>query len=123
VPFKSQAYLPLVTAAMSKETLQSALAFYLESNGHAIDVDRMLANRLAQNQMMAELCADAGIPFLDTTPALAARAATGENVYFPDESHLNQAGEALIADELAAFLKSRRRSPSPSDAPRILAQP
>lgn len=106
VPFKSQAYLPLLEAAWSKDAIRSAFQFYLELFGHAIDVDRMLANRLAQNQMMAQLCAEAGIPFLDTTPALSAHAATGENVYFPDESHLNQVGEALIAEQLAAFLKT-----------------
>ena len=108
VPFKSQAYLPLLEGAWSKDDLRSAFQFYLESYGRPIDVDRMLANRLAQNQMMAELCAEAGIPFLDTTPALAAHAAMGENVYFPDESHLNQVGEALIATQLAEFLKDTR---------------
>jgi lysophospholipase L1-like esterase len=107
IPFKSQAYLPMLEGVIAKDAMRSAFEYYLEPFGRPVDVDRMLANRLAQNQMMAELCAGAGIPFLDTTPALAARAATGENVYFPDESHLNQAGEALIADELAAFLKSR----------------
>lgn len=107
VPFKSQVYLPLVEAALPKEQIRSAVRFYLESYGGHIDVDRMLANRLAQNQLMARLCAEAGIPFLDTTPVLAARVlATGENVYFPDESHLNEAGEALIAETLAAFLKA-----------------
>lgn len=106
VPFKSQAYLPLVEASLSHDAIRSAFGFYLESYGGVIKVDRMLANRLAQNQMMAELCAEAGIPFLDTTPALAARAAAGENVYFPDESHLNQAGEALIAGQLAEFIRT-----------------
>lgn len=106
VPFKSQAYLPLVQAAMSKEDLAAAFRFYLESFGGTIDVERMLANRLAQNQLLQQLCAETGIPFLDTTAALAARAATGENVYFSDESHLNEAGEALIAETLAAFLRA-----------------
>ncbi len=106
VPFKSQVYLPLVKVSLSKEAIRSAFGFYLESYGGVIDVERMLANRLAQNQMMAQLCAEAGIPFLDTTPALAARAAAGENVYFPDESHLNQAGEALIAGQLAEFIRT-----------------
>jgi lysophospholipase L1-like esterase len=108
IPFKSQAYLPIVEASMSRDAMRAAVDFYLESFGRSADVDRLLANRLAQNQMMAQLCAEAGIPFLDTTPALSARAATGENVYFPDESHLNQAGEALVAGELAAFLTSPR---------------
>jgi lysophospholipase L1-like esterase len=63
---------------------------------------------------MARLCAEAGIPFLDTTPVLAARVATGENVYFPDESHLNEAGEALIAETLAGFLEADRKMRSGS---------
>jgi len=71
----------------------------------------MLANRLAQNEMMAKLCADAGIPFLDLTPALAARVAAGENVYFPDESHLNQVGETVVAESLAKFIETRRLAP------------
>lgn len=111
LPSKSQTYLPLVDAALPRDLVRSAFDFYLKSYGRATDVDRMLANRLAQNQMMAQLCAAAGIPLLDTTLALAARAATGENVYFPDESHLNHAGEALIAEELAAFLKGRPERP------------
>jgi lysophospholipase L1-like esterase len=106
VPFKSQAYLPLAQAVMSKEDLAAAFGFYLERFGRTIDVEGMLANRLVQNQLMQQFCAEAGIPFLDTTATLTARAATGDNVYFPDESHLNELGEALIAETLAAFLKA-----------------
>ena len=104
VPFKSQVYLPLVDAALPRNEIAAAFRFYLESFGGTVDVERMLANRLAQNQLMSRLCAEAGIAFLDTTPVLAARVAAGENVYFPDESHLNEAGEVLIAETLAAFL-------------------
>ncbi len=111
VPFKSQAYLPLVEAAMSKDAMRSAFGFSLETYGRRVNVDRMFANRLAQNQLMERLCAEAGIPFLDLTPALAARAAMGENVYFPDESHLNEAGEALVAETLAAFLRAQSAGP------------
>jgi len=109
VPFKSQVYLPLLQAAWSTHALDEAFRFYLGHHNRPIDVEAMLANRLAQNAMLAQLCAEAGIPFLDTTPALAARVATGENVYFPDESHLNEAGEALVAESLAAFLATRSR--------------
>jgi hypothetical protein len=28
----------------------------------------------------------------------------GENVYFPDESHLNEAGHRVVAETLAKFL-------------------
>jgi len=109
VPFKSQVYLPLLQAAWPKHELDEALRFYLGHYNRPIDVEAMLANRLAQNAMMAQLCAEAGIPFLDTTPVLAARVATGENVYFPDESHLNEVGEALVAESLAAFLATKSR--------------
>jgi hypothetical protein len=54
---------------------------------------------------MQRFCAQAGIAFLDTTPALMARVAEGENVYFPDESHLNETGEAILAETLAAYLR------------------
>ena len=110
IPFKSQAYLPIVEAAMSKDDMRTAFRFYLDTYGHGIGVDRMLANRLAQNELIKQLCDEAGIPFLDTTGVLTARAASGENVYFPDESHLNEAGEMLIAETLAAFLQT---APSP----------
>ncbi len=109
VPFKSQVYLPVVEAAVSKEQITSAFHFYMERYGRSVDVDRVFANRLAQNALMERLCAEAGIPFLDMTPALAARVAKGENVYFPDESHLNEDGEALLAQTLAAFLKAEAK--------------
>jgi len=109
VPFKSQVYLPLVEAALPREQIAAAFHFYLERYGGDVDVDRAFANRLAQNELMKRLCAETGIPFLDLTPALAARVATGENVYFPDESHLNEAGEALVAETLAAFLKAEQK--------------
>ena len=68
------------------------------------DVAAMMRNRLAQNRMMRDLCERLQIPFLDTTAALQARLESGENVYFPDESHLNETGEAVVAETLAAFL-------------------
>jgi lysophospholipase L1-like esterase len=105
VPFKSQVYLPLLEGAFPKDVLRFAFRFYLDAYGRDVDVDRLRANRLAQTNLMQRFCAQAGIPFLDTTPALMARVAEGENVYFPDESHLNEAGEAILADTLAAYLR------------------
>jgi hypothetical protein len=105
VPFKSQVYLRLLEGAFPKEVLRSALRFYLDAYGRDVDVDRLDANRLAQTNLMRQFCAQAGIAWLDTTPALVARVAEGENVYFPDESHLNEVGEAILADAVAAFLR------------------
>jgi len=106
VPFKSQVYLPLLQRAFSAEALRSSIGFYLEAYGREVNVRRLSANRLAQNHMMRRFCEQAGIPFVDSTPALEGLVQTGQNVYFPDESHLNEAGEAVLADTIAAFLRS-----------------
>ena len=65
----------------------------------------MRRNRLAQNAMLRDLCESAGIRFLDMTPALERRVESGDNVYFPDESHLNEFGHAIVAESLASFLR------------------
>ena len=65
----------------------------------------MRRNRLAQNAMLHDFCESAGIPLLDTTPMLQQHVERGENVYFPDESHLNEIGQRLVADALADFLQ------------------
>ena len=105
LPFKSQVYLPWLEHAVPRAELARAFQFYLPDIPHAPDVGAMLRNRLAQNALMQRFCAERGIPFLDTTEALQARFGSGENVYFPDESHLNEAGHAVVADALLAFLK------------------
>jgi hypothetical protein len=104
LPFKAQVYWPLLEQSLAPDDLQRALAFYLEGSGRRIDAGLMRANRLAQNTMVRELCESAGIPFLDTTPALQERVEVGENVYFPDESHLNELGQQIVAAALADFL-------------------
>ena len=107
VPFKSQVYLPLVERAFAPAALRAALAFSLNRFQRPVDLDLLHRNRLAQNDMMRQLCEAEQIPFVDTTAALEARVQAGENMYFPDESHLNEAGEALLADVLAAFLRAQ----------------
>ena len=73
VPFKSQVYLPLLERTFSPEALRSSFSFYLEAYGRDVDVRRLSANRLAQNHMMRRFCEQAGIPFVDSTPALERR--------------------------------------------------
>ncbi len=109
LPFKSQVYWPLLDQRLTPAELHRALAFYLEDNGRPIDLDRMRRNRLAQNTMMRELCARAGIPFLDTTSVLQQRVESGDNVYFPDDSHFNELGQDIVAETLAGFLQTDRR--------------
>jgi lysophospholipase L1-like esterase len=107
LPFKSQVYWPLLERHFSPRDLRQALSFYLDDNGRPNDIGAMSRNRLAQNAMMRDLCESAGIPFLDTTPALQRRVELGDNVYFADDSHLNELGQYLVAETLAAFLHGR----------------
>jgi lysophospholipase L1-like esterase len=105
VPFKSQVYLPAVQASMPRDAIADALRYYLPES--AVDVDVMMRNRLAQNAMMRRFCREEGIRFLDTTEALAAEFRRGANVYFPDESHLNEAGQGVVAQSLLDLLGGR----------------
>jgi lysophospholipase L1-like esterase len=111
LPFKSQIYLPLVDRAVDAREVSRAIRFYLPDNPAPPNAAAMLANRFAQNRLMQRFCAAEGIAFLDTTPALDARVRTGENVYFPDESHFNETGHRVVVDALAAFLDSAVRNP------------
>jgi hypothetical protein len=104
LPFKSQVHLPLLERSFSRDELRSAFAFYLK-DGPPPDVDAMVRNRLAQNRLMRQLCEGLAIPFLDTTGILQAQVDAGRNMYFPDDSHLNDAGHAVVANALAAFLQ------------------
>jgi len=104
LPFKSQIYLPILTASMPRAELSRALQFYLRDNFSKPDAAVMMRNRLAQNKLLQRFCSERGIRFLDTTEALAARVQAGENVYFPDESHFNETGHRIVAETLGGFL-------------------
>ena len=105
LPMKSQIYLPIVASALPQADVVRALRYSLPDGD--IDVAAMLKNRRAQNDMLRAFCLDSGIRFVDMTDVLEARVQKGENVYFPDESHLNESGHAIVAAELAAFLRVR----------------
>jgi lysophospholipase L1-like esterase len=113
IPFKSQVYLPLLERLFGRAALEDALHFYTPDSGTVPDIDRMLRNRLAQNALMARFCERAGIPLIDLTSALQARVEAGETMYFPDDSHLDESGEALVAEHLAAFLSAYFPRPAP----------
>ena len=107
LPFKSQVYLPLLEQTFSRDALASAFQFYLGGTLSSRDVEQMSRNRLAHNVLMTRLCEEEGIPFLDVTEALRRYVEAGKNMYFPDDSHLNEAGAAVVAELLAAFLQDR----------------
>ncbi len=107
LPFKTQVYLPLLSRTFSRDDLARAFQFYLNRPMQAKDVEEMARHRLAHNALMSRFCEEAGIPFLDMTTALQMHVDAGENMYFPDDSHLNEAGAAVVAQRLAEFLQDR----------------
>lgn len=66
------------------------------------------------NRELARFCAQAGIPLLDPTAALAREEAAGRPVYYElEDHHWNAAGQALATDLLAEFLVARDLVPPP----------
>ena len=96
----------MLTRTFTKEALTAALEFSLRQMGSHADVDGLSRNRLALNGLMRRFCEESGILFLDTTDPLIARLEAGDNVYFPDDSHLNDVGQAVVAASLADFLRA-----------------
>jgi lysophospholipase L1-like esterase len=106
VPFKSQVYLPLLRRSFPREELEKALGFYFRGENTAVDVEAMERNRLAQNELMASLCAEIGVSLVDLTPALEAEVSSGHETYFPDDAHWNAAGHEVAARVMADFLQA-----------------
>jgi hypothetical protein len=106
VPFKSQVYLPLLERTFSADALRSSFSFYLEAYGRDVDVKRLSANRLAQNHLMRRFCEQAGIRSSTRRRRSSVSSSPARTRTSPDESHLNEAGEAVLADTIAALLKS-----------------
>ena len=104
IPSKDEVYWPLVERSLGREELKRSIDFISSYNHMPLQADEIRVNRLAQNELMREFCAAAGISFLDLTPALEQAAASGRAVYFADDAHWNAAGHEIAARELAKFL-------------------
>jgi lysophospholipase L1-like esterase len=107
IPSKAQVYLPLLSASFAPDELQRALQACLGDRPYAPDVDGMLRNRLALNDLMRDFCAREGIAFVDLTPVLQTKVGEGYNTYFPDDSHWNAVGQETAAGAIAGFMRER----------------
>ncbi|HEX7515929.1 MAG TPA: hypothetical protein VF345_01440 [Chthoniobacterales bacterium] len=103
VPAKAEVYWPLIERSLGADELQRAIDFSCRYNHMQLRAADIQANRLAQNDLLRDFCAEAKISFLDLTPALEQNAAAGRAVYFPDDGHWNAAGHEVAAQELAKF--------------------
>ncbi len=106
VPSKAQVYLPLLEDAFAPEARSAALRAALH-DPEAPAYESLMAHRLALNGLMRDFCSEEGIPFLDLTPGLEREVAAGTNLYFPDDSHWNAAGQEAAAAALARWLEVR----------------
>ena len=106
IPSKSQVYLPLLEASFPRAELRRALRLCLGDQAPPSELEVMMRNRLALNDLMREFCAEQSIPFLDLTAELQDTVKTGRNVYFPDDSHWNAAGQEIAAGALARLLRA-----------------
>ena len=104
IPSKAGVYWPFIERALAPEELQRAIDFSCSYNHMPLRAAEIQANRLAQNDLFREFCAETGIPFLDLTPVLEQNAAAGRAVYYTDDAHWNAAGHEVAAQELAKFL-------------------
>ena len=102
IPSAEQVYWPLAERSLGPTALQEALAFYTR---FWMSVEKIRANGLVQNQMLADFCAKENIPMLDLTPALQQKVESGTAVYFSDDEHWNAAGQEVAASQLATFLR------------------
>jgi hypothetical protein len=68
-----------------------------------LGVDRMRSLGEGR-ELMVDFCAEHALACLDTTGALRSSAERGMHVYWPDDTHLNVLGNALVADAVWHFL-------------------
>jgi hypothetical protein len=106
IPSKDQVYLPLLATSFPQAELRRALRLCFGDQPQPPELEVVMQNRLALNDLMREFCAEKGITFLDLTAELQSTLRAGHNVYFPDDSHWNAAGHETAAAALARLLRA-----------------
>lgn len=87
IPSKERVYLPLLAP-------ERRAAYVPSGTGDVGGLEPVLARYARQ----------AGVPFLDLTPAFIEAARGGERLYFPVDGHLNSRGNALLGELAGDFL-------------------
>jgi len=82
--------------------------------GATFEASSLAAPRFRQQQRaLGKAARDLGIPFVDTTDAVIAEEAQGRRLYFDFDTHMNEAGYALVAKMLAQRFRDERAHPAP----------
>ncbi len=108
IPSKEQVYWPLVQRSFSPGELQRAVDYYCRYNNMPLPIEKVTAHELALNEIVRDFCAQNEIPMLDLTDNLRAEVVKGREMFFPDDTHWNAAGNEVAAQELAKFLARQR---------------
>jgi len=78
-----------------------------------LGVDKLAQLSQGRSQM-TRFCDEQGLPCLDVTTALQETALSGENVFWPDDLHLNVLGNQVIANSVWEFLLTHSLVAEPS---------
>jgi hypothetical protein len=73
-----------------------------------LSYDQFSANQRAQEQLLTDFSAEAGIRFLNLTPIFWQKSIEMGELYHFADPHWNQAGNQLAADAIAAYLEENR---------------
>lgn len=73
-----------------------------------LSYDQFTANQRAQEQLLSDFMAEAGIEFLNLTPIFWQKSIEAGELYHFADPHWNQAGNQLAADAIAMYLRERK---------------
>lgn len=120
LPSKEAIELPLLAGAYSAAAFEAFVAAAARLHGVDPGGETWQARFDRHHGVVASLVGAVldreGVPWLDLAPAFATAAAR-ERLYFPFDSHWNEAGNALAGRAVAAFLEERSRSAEESREP------
>ncbi len=74
-----------------------------------LSYDQFTANQRAQEQLLNDFMAEAGIEFLNLTPIFWQKSIEAGELYHFADSHWNQAGNQVAADAIVAYLADWQR--------------
>lgn len=105
LPSKAEVLLPHVAPDpdLVRRTASFGLGEPLIGSADAL-LERMLARRGVQEELLAAFCRAEGIPFLSARPALEARVASGRSAFLAADTHWHGGGQEALLEPLLAFL-------------------
>jgi hypothetical protein len=112
VPSKEHIYLPYLSDAdLLERVFAEVPAIILDQAGYLQFTDEKATPELTQQHMddqahlLADFAVENNIRFLDLTPIFQEQAGTGVELYYPFDTHWNQAGHDLAAKSISRYIE------------------